>query len=395
MGKKKRQPSRHIRRKQKRLDRGFTLTVGAAPASRSVSGAISLSNELRLVRSSLLYADRVDLISPTVSLLQTMEPLRELDPEDVWETVASLPSETLHRIGANESRIPLPVFRQQMRSFGKRSTRDPERIEGERLWQSAIQKILREVEETFSGAEMPELELALATGDVRILGTGKQLEDPIDQQVAGFRNRIYEALDNPSGSVLFDQITTSMVREDDSLRDKYSPVGMERSRRAKTGTGLVERLPVFPEAPMHSVLKAREELADGRARYRASVKKLATELQSSSIDETLPSDIEDLWRDEVRPALVDLRKTMKRTQISKETGYRLVTEGHGIPTIAVTLTSLSSVADLLPTAAAATAASLRIAAAGAREAVEARETKKKHDLVYLLDINKKLGNFGL
>lgn len=86
---------------------------------------------------------------------------------------------------------------------------------------------------------------------------------------------------------------------------------------------------------------------------------------------------------------------MKGSRIAKETGLRLATQGYGIPTITVTLTSLSSVADLLPTSAAAMAASLRIAAAGAREAVEARAAKKKHELVYLLDLNKKLGNFGL
>jgi len=395
MGKKPSRPSRHTRRKQQRLDRGFTLTVGAAPTSRRASGAVALHNELRLVRSSLLYADRVDLIAPAASLLWTFAPLRGLDPDNVWETVADLPPEALQRLGVEESEVPLPVFRQMMRSLGRRSAMDPKRVEGERLWRPAIQEILRGVEETFGGAEAPELELALDTGDVRLLDTGKQLEDPVHQQVAGFRHRISEALDNPSGTVLFDQLTTSIIREDGSLREKFSPVGKSRSRRAATGTGLVEWLPVFPDAPMSSVLEAREELADGRAKYRASVKALSVELQSSALDETLPSDIEELWRDEIRPTLVDIRKTVKGSRIAKETGLRLATEGYGIPTIAVTLTSLSSVADLLPTSAAAMAASLRIAAAGAREAVEARAAKKKHELVYLLDLNKKLGNFGL
>ena len=147
--------------------------------------------------------------------------------------------------------------------------------------------------------------------------------------MTGFRHRISDALDNPSGTVLFDQLTTSIIREDDSLREKFSPVGKSRSRRAATGTGLVEWLPVFPDAPMSSVLEAREELADGRAKYRASVKALSAELQSSALDETLPSDIEELWRDEVRPTLIDIRKTVKGSRIAKETGLRLATEGYG------------------------------------------------------------------
>ena len=71
MGKNPSRPSRHTRRKQQRLDRGFTLTVGAAPTSRRASGAVVLHNELRLVRSSLLYADQVDLIAP-VALAYTL-----------------------------------------------------------------------------------------------------------------------------------------------------------------------------------------------------------------------------------------------------------------------------------------------------------------------------------
>lgn len=150
MGKNPSRPSRHTRWKQQRLDRGFTLTVGAAPTSRRASGAVVLHNELRLVRSSLLYADQVDLIAPAASLLWTFAPLRGLDPDNVWETVADLPPETLQRLGVEESEVPLPVFLQMMRSLERCSSMDPKRVEGERLWRPAIQEILRGVEETFS-----------------------------------------------------------------------------------------------------------------------------------------------------------------------------------------------------------------------------------------------------
>ena len=76
-------PLRHTRRKQQRLDRGFTPSVGAAPQVEVLSGAVALHNELRLVRSSLFYADRVDLIAPAASLLWTFAPLLGLDP-DMW-----------------------------------------------------------------------------------------------------------------------------------------------------------------------------------------------------------------------------------------------------------------------------------------------------------------------
>jgi hypothetical protein len=142
---------------------------------------------------------------------------------------------------------------------------------------------------------------------------------------------------------------------------------------------------------MSHVLEAREELAEGRAKYRTSVKELSGKLQSSALDATLPSEIDQMWHDDVRPRLEDLRKTVSKTRMAKDAGKRILTEGYGIPSILVAVASFSDLAAALPTPAAATAAAVRIAAAGAQEAIQARSAVRKHDLVYLLDLDKKLG----
>ncbi|AWH90913.1 hypothetical protein [Dietzia lutea] len=142
---------------------------------------------------------------------------------------------------------------------------------------------------------------------------------------------------------------------------------------------------------MEQVLEARDELSDGRARYRTSVKSLADKLQSSALDATLPSEIDELWHDEVRPSLEGLRETASRTRVAVETSKRLLTEGYGLPTLLVTIANVPDLAVMLPSAAAIGAAAGRVAAAGAGEAFKARSAVRNHDLVYLLDVDKKLG----
>ncbi|WP_197533146.1 hypothetical protein [Paenarthrobacter aurescens] len=331
----------------------------------------------------------MDLVAPSAAWLGTFSPLLEMNPGDPMSVIADLPSDTLQRLGVED--VTLREFRRALRNLAGKPDGDPQRLEGEKLWRPAITKLRQQAEEVFDSAEARELEMALGTGSVTMISDGTRLEDNTEQQVAWFRDRLTLALRDPSSTVLLDQVTTDFLRESEEYVNGLPAVADSRFRRAAVGAGLVERLPTFPESPMSDVLEAREELAEGRAKYRTSVKELSGKLQSSALDATLPSEIDQMWHDDVRPRLEDLRKTVSKTRMAKDAGKRILTEGYGIPSILVAVASFSDLAAALPTPAAATAAAVRIAAAGAQEAFQARSAVRKHDLVYLLDLDKKLG----
>lgn len=354
------------------------------------SGQPSLYDELRLLRSSLLYADHMDLVAPSAAWIRTFSPLLDTDPDDPLLTVANLPSETLQRLGVKE--VTPQEFRRALRKLAARPDNDPQRLEGEALWRPAIVDFRQQAAEVLHSAEGLELNMALEAGAVTLISDGTRFEDSTAQQVTWFRERLTQALADPSSTVLLDQVTTEFLREAGGYADGLPAVADKRTRRTAVGTGLVERLPTFPDAPMSHILEAREELADGRAAYRESVKELASKLQSSALDETLPSEIDELWHDAVRPKLEDLRKSATATRVGVETAKRLFTEGYGLPTLLVAVANFTDLAAALPTPAAAAAAAARIAAAGAQEAFRARATVRRHDLVYLLDVNKNLSN---
>lgn len=387
MGKPSRRASRRERHKPRSAREGLTITVGVAPQVKR-SGQPSLQRELRLLRSSLLYADHVDLVAPSAAWMNDFRPLRDVDADDPWRTVSSLPAETLRRLGVED--VAPRDFRRAMRALAARPRDDPERIENERQWREAIPQMKRQADEVFDSYESIEIDMALEADSVRMISDGTRFEDGTDQQVAWFRDRLTQALSDPGSHVLLDEVTTEFLRGSGDYPDGLPAVAGARSRRSAVGTGLVERLPTFPDAPMNHVLEARDELARGRARYRASAKSLAEKLQSSALDATLPSEIDELWNDEVRPSLDDLRSTASKTRIAVETGKRLVTEGYGVPTIAVAVANVPDLVALLPSAAAAVGAAGRVAVAGAAEAFKARSAVRQHDLVYLLDVDKRL-----
>lgn len=387
MGKPSRRASRRERHKPGSAREGLTITVGVAPQVER-SGQPSLERELRLLRSSLLYADHVDLVAPSAACMNDFRPLQGVDADDPWRTVSSLPAETLRRLGVED--VAPRDFRRAMRALEARPLDDPDRVENERQWREAIPQMKKQADEVFDSYESVEIDIALATDSVRMISEGTRFEDGTDQQVAWFRDRLTKALGDPGSHVLLDEVTTELLRRSGVYPDGLPAVAGTRSRRAAVGTGLVERLPTFPDAPMSHVLEARDELAESRARYRASAKCLAEKLQSSALDPTLPSDIDELWHDEVGPSLDELRVTASKTRVAVETGKRLVTEAYGVPTIAVAVANIPDLASMLPSAAAAAGATARVAVAGAAEAFKARSAVRQHDLVYLLDVDKRL-----
>jgi hypothetical protein len=268
---------------------------------------------------------------------------------------------------------------------------DLQRIDFEKEWTPALEAITQIADSFFRSAAAPELEAAMDVGGVKLIDTGKDFEAPIPQQISAYKEAVLRSLKDPDASVLLDQLTTRMIREQSESRLQLSPVAKDRSKRAVTGTGLVERLPVFPDASIYEILEVREELIEYRTKFRVSVRKLASELKSSALEDSLSSEIDELWHDIVRPEIEELRKAVSLSRLVRDTGRTLLTEGFGMPTIAVALANLPDIAAMLPTATGLIAGAGRVASAGIGEAIKTHSAKKKHDMVYLLEIEKRLG----
>lgn len=352
------------------------------------TGEPSLASELRLLRSSLLYADHIDMLAPVATWMHEFAPLRNVDANDPWRTITTLPAQTLRRIGVDD--IPTRDFRRAMRRLEALPLTHPQRIETERLWRDAIPNLKTQAEAVFDTRNASEIDLAMQSGIVTMISKGIELEDDADPQITWFRNNLLKALTSPSTHVLLDDDTTAFLRSTGQTTNNLSNVTATRTKHATVGTRLIERLPTFPNAPMHAILETRDELADGRARYRTAAKNLADKLDSTGIDETLPSDINELWHDEVQPALKDLKNTASATRLAIETAKRLTTEGFGIPTLAISIANIPDLITALPTPAAIAAGAGRITTAAITQVLQDRAARRHHDLIYLLETNKRL-----
>jgi hypothetical protein len=122
-------------------------------------------------------------------------------------------------------------------------------------------------------------------------------------------------------------IVTAILREEQA---ELHPLTAEHALRAATGTGLVARLPAFPEAPMDTILEARSELAEPLVRYRKGVIDLSVKLMSGPLEPALKAEVNDLRRDEVQPTLVSLRRDLSVTRLAKDAAFNLATDAKAL-----------------------------------------------------------------
>jgi hypothetical protein len=242
-------------------------------------------------------------------------------------------------------------------------------------------------------AGAPDLAVAAEAGLLTLSTDPFDFAAKTDLQMEQYVQTLRRLLADPTRNLMFDgqiaSIVTAMVGEDQA---ELHPLTAKHALHAATGTGLVERLPAFPEAPMDAILQTRSDLAEPLVRYRKGIISLSAKLVSGPLESALKAEVDDLWRDEVQPTLISLRRDLSLTRLAKDAAFTLATDAKALisgTAGAGVLMGVGPVEDLAQwsTAAAVTAAggfAIRSATESVRAAAGSRKAARSHDLYYLL-----------
>lgn len=417
MSKESRRPSRRHREGRRKKTAveitaggGLKLVIATAPQS-DIDGP-SVKDDVRLVRSALLYADQVELISPGALMLTSFALAAESGIDLPLNVLASLDEQALLHVsgGDDAAKVRHSVETVRMLSGLSRSQRrqalGPQRsrelasmldemagkfLDGERGFRTTASKVWEQ-------AGAPDLAVAAEAGLLTLSSSAFGLETDSKVQIEQYVETLKRLLADPTSHLIFDEqvggLVAAMMREDEA---QVHPLTAQHGVRATTGTGLIERLPAFPDAPIESILDTRAQLSEPLVRYRRGITGLADRLSSDATDPALQVEITDLWRDEVQPTLVTLRSELSRTRLVKDTAFKLATDAKAIVSGATGTGMLFGVGSITELAAlsttGATIAGGLVAQAAAqtiRDASSARKAARQHDLYYLLAANNTL-----
>jgi len=343
--------------------------------------------EVELVRSALLYADHVQLISTTTAMFDTLRPLQSIDLDNPWDDIRRLPKETLERV---YGRGNVKSAKKALARLTQLPMHDPGRTALEAWHRPRIREAVTDAMKLYEQAMTPELDVARERGLLSIDVSAFELDDPGQAHVEWFRERLVRSWDDPTGTVLLDTRSRRLLGR---TSDGVSPrAAFDRSKRAAVGAGLVQHLPTFPSAPMSHVLEARDELADSRKRYRAGVRELSAKMASSALDDSLSSDITEYGVDVIEPTLNDMRASLPMSRLVHGTARRLFGDGAaalksgGLTVAVATAQQLAGV----PTLAGVGGGAMYVLGTAWDEARAARENPAAPELLYLSGLERNL-----
>jgi hypothetical protein len=293
------------------------ITILAGSITRH--GALDLSQETRLVKAALLYADRVTLANPTMMIIASMAGI--------------IPGNLEHRRAAVLGMMDvLPdgaatrAVYEELRRKRRKSVREMLVLRGlvERLDRGAEQAVAQ-VESMLEEAGAGELDLALRAGvlDLNHLGLNESdaglarvtlwLADLVVEIVAPTSPRYPMFDDAPAG------LLAAMIREGRApgarLGDATKPALASR---------LVGRLDIFPDAPMSAILEARENLAAPLIHFRRAIATMQVELESIPLDEDFEGGVRHTYEKRVAPALEELEDVARQLRTATLLGRELL-----------------------------------------------------------------------
>lgn len=293
--------------------------------------AQQIAEDVSLVRSALLYADKVRLVSASAMMLFGMKQIMTLPHDQAALFLYSLlTEEQLSQFAGDDSERTAEAFkfileyksrprkerRADIATF--RQVRDQLATFTESAKAAAIEAKAN-IDRLSSGYGADELQLAIDEGVLEV-----DLDWPIDLGSGDpSPDRIIETLNSNNGNVMLDSqmrgLLGAMHRE-----GMYELPGVFDSiiRRTRTGTRMIENLPSFSQAPMESILQTRKETKHEQQRYRSKVSELSKKLREPALSEAHESDIDDFWTEEIVPEVQHLQQVMNQSTASIEAARR-------------------------------------------------------------------------
>lgn len=407
MGKQSRRVSRKNRTKFAASVTNGNLRIVIATTPATGGSGVTLIPDLKLIRSALLYADHVELISPSATMIEGLNDLRSGGVPAFLALAVGLDDEALkHLINGGDPAQTRELLNRllEFRALPRQERRSLDAIT-QATYRAAEQGLADiyaatgtgSIDDQVAGSGHPEIQLALQSGLLSINhGVTTDLITKSATEFGESYGRLLQGLVSRGSALLLDEQMSRIV-ELMIAEGQLSPSGTTTSRsiKASTGTGLIARLPAFPHADVHQVLKARDQLDSHLVRYRRAVKEYAQKLESTPFTDYLQDELDDMWLEEVQPSVSELQHQLSRKAIAQNTLWEGLAAGKpiAIEAAAALIHFQAPILGLDQVLATATAAATAVAglAPPVVKAMQKSSEAKKSDLYYLAALNSSFG----
>lgn len=300
---------------------GFDFAIAVQPS------LTNIDRELQYIKSALLYADKIVLISPMVymytqlttggadfderrilKLLKWVLPMcQEREPETYHEGMAVL--EQLSRLMYSKQYKSIPVLKKmELRKELKGIMKDMD---------SSFLKMMGE-------SQTSEINL--------LLKSGKLVLQPFEHNLADVNGCISEYFGFLTKSVkhsipLFDEASNDLMRA--AMNSKIISLSESEKRKithAGLSDNLIQRLPSFDTASVNEIIDIRKDLDGSLVRFRSKVLSYAESIQSLPWDDDFEYECSMLYHKDVAPAVQEIDELSRENSFIKNLTGKVVSD---------------------------------------------------------------------
>lgn len=313
----------------------------ASTAGHHSSEGLDLSEDLALVKASLLYADKVKLCSVGSSLLSTVaefgessemeqaklvvrylpdfEPSISPDALRYYRAVVGLGPRKEVRGTTKKDRRQVLSFVRPHRDELKRIVTDQHRAAGIEGFREAVHEGMLEIH-SFRKIPIEALAESHFRGNVDWLSDVDKADVLLE-----FYEQASSAVRDGTTYPLLDAPTANFVAAAEGFGfTRVSEAATGRGRHSGLASDLLRRLPLFEQATISEVLDIRRDLRNPLLGFRQAVARFARQVRSAAWHEDFEAEADALFHEEVEPEVEKIEHAVRENSSYAELGRRLV-----------------------------------------------------------------------
>jgi len=380
-------------------DRLLHITIGAHPTK-----DLNLSQEIRLAKAALLYADRVKLYSltssvlgmtsrfgdlPTVYKAMILEgALPLLSPGNKSEKIAELLRNYRKLLDKKYLTHENLVLKKQAEDLLNSRWNGMEEATQKLMQNSKLLEMKKAIDSkvlelhTFENASTDEAVANFMIESITAavnesLGLKRNTTTQDNSLLMEFIEKVFEAVLDGSTYPLFDTETASLIRTRIELTKSVFPeISLERGKQTRLIKHLFDYLPTFENATIDEILDIRKELDKPLIRFRSAIISFSQDMKSAVWDEAFLPEVDKIYHRDIKPAMLEIEESVKSNKFLTSLVRKIAEKPAVLPTgslFSIAISQFSSLPKEL-------AASLGVGIASASIIYEAYDewAKKKH-----------------
>ena len=302
------------------------ITIGSCPSPEMADQGpgITLRHDTELVKTALLYADKIKLCSPFSSVIDQIRSISSVMASSSFESKTQAIWDLGKMIDLSEGDIAALTAFSKLAVLRKHPT--PNEIIRKRLLAKEFDKFWQDFET--SDFRLPEGHFITQFLKVSRRGyldfhrfhTGKPSTEP-GQALSQFTELIRSTIKDESTYPLFDDQTGLLITIDIMKGELSVPKSTStRSKQIGLVSKLFERLPQFELATLDEILDIRTDLDKYLTRFRSAIIKYSDSIAAAQWDAEFSHDTEQVFLKDVAPIIKDIEdQTRSNNYLAKLT----------------------------------------------------------------------------